>query len=71
VPDKHIVLNDDAFTDKGVAGDFAVFANTGILLDFHKRTDFCFVSDHASVQIDEFRKSDVFPELNVVRDAVV
>jgi hypothetical protein len=63
--DEDVVLDDDAFTDKTVTGDLAPFANAGILLNFNERPDFCFVTDLASVEIDELGKLYVFAQLHV------
>jgi hypothetical protein len=68
---QHVVLNDDAFADKGVARDLAASANTGIFLDLDECADLRLVPDLAPVQIDELREPDVLPQFHVVRDAVV
>ena len=53
VPDEDVVFNDDAFADKGVAGDLAAFADAGIFLDFHECADLRLVPDLAPIQIYE------------------
>jgi hypothetical protein len=53
-----------------VTGNLAAFADAGILLDFDKRADLCFVPDLTPVEIYEFRQPDILPKLHVVRDAV-
>ena len=54
VPDEDVVLDDDAFAYKSMAGDLATFAHGNIFLDFHECADLCLVPDLASVEIDEF-----------------
>jgi hypothetical protein len=53
--DEDIVLDNDAFADKGVTGDLAASSDTGIFLDFHECADLRLVSDLASIQVYEFR----------------
>ena len=65
VSDKDVVLNDDAFADKGVAGYLAALADKGIFLNFDECADFCIASNLATVQIDEFCEPDVFTQLDV------
>ena len=65
VTDKNIVLDGDAFADKGVAGNLAVLADSGIFLYFHESTDFGIVVDIASVKVHEFVYLDVFTELYI------
>jgi hypothetical protein len=55
VSDKDPILNNDTFANKSVTRNLAAFAYAGILLDFYECADLCFISDLASVQIDEVR----------------
>jgi hypothetical protein len=36
MPDKHVVLNNDSFTNKGVAGNLAALAYNSILLNLNE-----------------------------------
>jgi hypothetical protein len=65
VTNENIVLNADAFTDKGMTGDLAAFPHRRVFLDLDEGPDFCLISNFASVEIDEFGELDVFSQLNV------
>jgi hypothetical protein len=71
VPDEYIVLDDNAFADKTVAGDLTTFAHRHIFLDFHERTDLRLIPDLAPVQIYELREPDIGSQFYIVRNAVV
>ena len=43
----------------------------GILLDFDEGSDFGFIADFASVEVDELGEFDVLPKLYIWRDAYV
>jgi hypothetical protein len=58
-----------AVADKGVALDFAAFADVRAALDFDERTDLGIVADRAAVEIDVAEDADVFAELDVGGDA--
>jgi hypothetical protein len=49
VPDEDVVFDDNAFTDEGMTGYLAAFANRSILLDFYECTNLSFVSDFAAI----------------------
>jgi hypothetical protein len=70
VPHKDVILDRHAFTDKSVAGNLARFPDTGILLNLDECTDLGFVANLAPIQVDEFRKPDTAPELDIVGYAV-
>jgi hypothetical protein len=53
VPDEYVVFDVHAFTDEGVARDFAATANARIFLNLDERANFRFVSDFAAVQVYE------------------
>jgi hypothetical protein len=55
VPDEDVVLDEDAFTDKGVTGNLAASSDTGIFLNFYECADLCLVADLAPIQVDKFR----------------
>jgi hypothetical protein len=65
VPDKNIVLYSDTFADEGVTGDFAVFTDNGVLLDFNKSADFAIVTNRTTIEVNELRKLYVFAQRNV------
>jgi hypothetical protein len=69
VADENIVLDRDAFTNEGVARDLATLANGSVLLDLDKGTNLRFITDFASVKIDELGQLDVSAQLHVRRDA--
>ena len=54
VADENIVLNRHAFADERVARHFASPPHARVLLNFDECSDLCFVSNLASIQIDEF-----------------
>ena len=66
--DENIVLNRYAFADERVARHFASPAHARILLNLDECSDLCFVSNLASIQIDEFRQLDVLAKLDVRRN---
>ena len=47
MPDKHIVLDRNAFADKGMAGYLAVLSDGRVFLDFNKSPDFAAVPDQS------------------------
>ena len=53
VADKNPVFDGHALADKGVAGYFAVLADEGLFLDFHKRTNPGAVIDPAAIEVDK------------------
>ena len=54
VPNEHIVFDNHAFANKGVARYLAPATDPGVLLDFYERADFTFVADFATIQVNEF-----------------
>ena len=71
MPDKNVVFNYYTLTDEGVAGDLAPLANRGVFLNFHKRTDLCLVTNFAAIKIDELRKLNALPQLDIRCNAEV
>jgi hypothetical protein len=69
--DEHVVLNDDAFTDKAVTGDLAASTDAGVFLDFDECPDLGLGPNLAPIEVYEFGETDVLPQFDVVRDAVV
>ncbi len=67
--DEDVVLDGHPFTDEGVAGDLAVAADCGVLLDFNEGADLGVVADRAAVEVDEFGELDVLSQFHVVGDA--
>src|SRR5882762_677761 len=63
VPDEDVVFDLHALANKGVAGNLAASADTGILLDFHEGPNFRFISDFAAVQINELGELSKFINL--------
>ena len=63
--DKNVVLYNNAFTDKRVAGNLAALAHGCILLDFDERADLRLVSNFATIEINKFRETDIFTQLDV------
>src|SRR4029077_17051027 len=53
------------------AGDFAVAADPGVLLDLDKRADLGVIANFAAVQVDELREFDVLAQLDVGSNANV
>ena len=68
---KHFVLDDHAFTDKGVTGDLAALADPRVFLDLNEGPDFRIVADVASVEVGEPEDTDVLAEFDVGRDLLV
>ena len=68
--DEDVVFNVYAFADERVAGNFAAPANARIFLNLDKRPDLGFVSDFASIHVDELGELDVFSELHVRGNAI-
>ena len=62
MPNEDVILDFYAFTDEGVTGNLAAFADTGILLDFDEGPNLGFVPDFAAVQIDELGEPHVLAE---------
>src|SRR5690606_22333301 len=53
VADEDTVTNGHAFADEGVAGNLAVAADSGILLDFDEGANACAGADAATVKVDK------------------
>ncbi len=66
VTNENIILNDNSFTDKCVARNFAICSYLGELLYFHKSTYLRVVSDEASIQIDKLGELYVFPQFHIL-----
>src|SRR6185436_7698089 len=71
VTNEDFVFERDAFTDEGVAGNFAATTDLRVLLDFNERSDFGFVTDFATVQIDESENAHAPAEFNVRGDQLM
>src|SRR6267143_761260 len=69
--DEAVVLDGHSFADEGVAGNLAVLAEPGILLDFDEGADLGVVADFTAVEVDELRQDDPFAQLDVGSDADV
>src|ERR1700730_435279 len=71
VDKSHAVANEDvvlyvyALTDKRMTGNFAAPADAGIFLNLHKCADLGFVSNLASIHVDEFGELDVLSQLYI------
>ena len=65
---EHVVLNDDAFTNKAVAGYLASISDAGILLDLDECADLGLISDFAAVEIYELREPHILAQLHVACD---
>src|SRR5438046_1620820 len=63
--DEGLVLDHDAFTNKTMAGDFAILPNGYVLLNFNERSDFRVLSDLAAVKVDEFRELNSLSQFHV------
>lgn len=63
--DEYVVLDRDAFANKAMAGDFAIFSNPYVLLDFDKSPDFRVFPDVAAVKVDELRQFDAAGQFHV------
>src|SRR5579872_5771825 len=71
VADKNVVLDDYAFTNECVTGDFAPLADGGVFLDFNEGPDLRFIPNFTSVQVNELGELYIFSKLYVWRDAYV
>jgi len=52
-----------------MARDFAVIADSGVLLDLDESSDFGIVADGAAVEVDKFGKFDVLAEADIGANA--
>src|SRR5256885_1162489 len=66
--DKDVVLNNDAFTDESVAGNFAVASDESAFLDFNERADLRALANLTTIKIDEVVDDDIAAELDVRSD---
>ena len=71
MPDKRIVFYDNTFAYKRMALDLAVFAYDCVLLYLYKGSDFGIIADGASVEVDKPGYLYVFPQGNIVGNALV
>ena len=65
MPDEYVVLDGYAFTNEGVARNLAALPNASILLHFNESTYLGFVANFTAVEINEFGKANIFPQLDV------
>ena len=65
VADEDIILDGYALTDERVTGNLASSADDGVLLNLDEGSDFGFVADLASIQIDELGQLDMLPQFHV------
>jgi hypothetical protein len=63
--DKDIILNDDAFTNKCMAGDLTVFADLRTFLDLYKVYDLAVVNYLTAIEILEIIDFNIFPQYNI------
>ena len=70
VADEDVVFNRDAFTDEGVARNLASATDLRVLLDLDKCANLRLVSDLTTIEVDEFRETNVLAQFHVVRNAV-
>jgi hypothetical protein len=66
VPDENIVLDYHAFADERMTGDLAAFADSCILLNFHKCANPCLVPDLAPIEIRKLLQPHVHAKFYVV-----
>ncbi len=69
VADEDVVLDHDAFTNEGVARDFAMFADDRILLDFDESTYLRLITDLAPVEIYKLGELHTLTKLYVGSNA--
>ena len=65
VTDEDVVFDGDAFANKGMAGNLAIAADGGILLDLDECANLGVIADLAAVQVDELGELDVLAQLYV------
>ena len=63
--DENIVLNRDAFADKRMTGNLAAPSHFGVFLNFDERSNLRFITDLASVQVDEFGEPDSLSQFHI------
>jgi hypothetical protein len=71
VPDKDIVFDNHAFTNKRVTRYFTVSAYFRVLLDFHKCPYFRALTDDAAIEVHKAVDEDVFAQPDIVRNSAV
>jgi hypothetical protein len=71
MPDKYIVLQNHAFTDESVAGDFAAGTDAGAFLNLNKGANLHVIPDLAAVEIGEGVNSHAFAHFYVGRYPLV
>src|SRR6516165_325039 len=64
VPNEDVVFDGDPLAHEGVARDLASLADGRVLLNFDKGSDFCLVSNFATVEVDELRELYIRPEFD-------
>src|SRR5215472_11797137 len=69
MPDEYAVFNRHTLTDECVAGNLAALSHRCIFLNLNKRADLSFISNLATIKIDEFRKAHVLSEPDVGSNA--
>src|SRR5208282_5354988 len=61
--DEYVVFNGHAFTNEGMARNLAVLSHARIFLDLDKGANLGFIADFAAIEIDEFGKFYISPQL--------
>src|SRR5215472_16671935 len=62
MPDEYAVFNLHSLTDECVAGNLAALSHRCMFLNLNKRADLSFISNLATIKVDEFRKANVLSE---------
>src|SRR6478609_446607 len=61
VPDKDVVFQDHAFTNKRVTRNLTARADSRVFLDFDKRSYLGFVANLTTIEVDETKNAHVAP----------
>src|SRR5207249_4302029 len=69
--DEDVILEGHPFADEGMAGNLAVLAHPGILLDLDEGTDLRVVAYLTAVEVDELRQRDAWTQLYIGSDGEV
>jgi hypothetical protein len=65
VTHENVILDGDSLANKSMTGNFAMFPNLRILLDFHKTANFRVIANLTTIEVYEFMNFDIFSELYV------
>src|SRR6266568_2759659 len=66
--DDGVFADGHAFTNEGMAGDFAVLSDRCVFLDLNKRSNLRVISNFTAIQIDELRKLDSGAQIDIGRN---